>query len=131
MEDKPTIENKITTNNANNIATCKPNPKDGWNPGEHRVKDTKPVKKTIQPKFDQLKSNLNSAFTELNQDEAILAQERQIEKEIADNIPLISDKIGLDILLTEYQFTDDESYQKKIYVGAFVYSCPIEIRSFR
>ena len=49
-----------------------------------------------------------------------MAQERQIEKEIADNIPLISDKIGLDVLLNEYQFTDDESYQKKIYVGAFV-----------
>lgn len=124
MEDKPTTENKVATNN---IATCKPNPKDGWNPGKKHAKDAAIT--ANQSKFDQLKSNLNkrksnlnSASPELNQDEAIMAQERQIEKEIADNIPLISDKIGLDVLLNEYQFTDDESYQKKIYVGAFVYS---------
>lgn len=49
-----------------------------------------------------------------------MAQERQIEKEIADNIPLISDKIGLEALLHEYQYTDDESYQKKIYVSLIV-----------
>lgn len=49
-----------------------------------------------------------------------MAQERQIEKEIADNIPLISDKIGLEVLLNEYQFTDDELYQKKIYVRILV-----------
>ena len=53
-----------------------------------------------------------------------MAQERQIEKEIADNIPLISDKIGLDALLHEYQYTDDELYQKKIYVGAIVHKSP-------
>jgi len=51
---------------------------------------------------------------DLNQDEAILAQERQIEKEIADNTPLISEKISIETLLSEYQFAD-QSYQKKIY----------------
>lgn len=56
---------------------------------------------------------------DLNQDEAILAQERQIEKEIADNIPLISDKISLETLLNENQFTD-QSYPKKIYVSNFL-----------
>lgn len=60
----------------------------------------------------------------LNQDEAILAQERQIEKEIADNIALISDKISLETLLNEYQasFTD-QSYQKKIYVKNLILIC--------
>lgn len=76
MEDKPT---------ADDISTCKRDPKDGWN-------------------------------AELNQDDAILAQERQIEKEIADNIPLISEKISVESLLSEYQFAGP-SYQKKIYVG--------------
>ena len=113
MEDKPTTENNLATNN---IATCKPNPKDGWNPGEILLFE---VRKNAYRLQLTSTNRTFDASTDLNQDEAIMAQERQIEKEIADNIPLISDKIGLEVLLNEYQFTDDESYQKKIYVSHF------------
>ncbi|XP_053211844.1 ubiquitin thioesterase OTUB1-like [Panonychus citri] len=44
---------------------------------------------------------------EVNQDEAIIAQQRQIEKEIADSIKLVGDRMDLSFLLSEYPDEDD------------------------
>ncbi|XP_014673575.1 PREDICTED: ubiquitin thioesterase OTUB1-like [Priapulus caudatus] len=57
------------------------------------------------PDFNELDS--------VNQDEAILAQEREIEKEIAHSQPLIGPKEELRSLESEYR-TDDDVYQAKI-----------------
>lgn len=53
--------------------------------------------------------------TDINQDEAILAQEKRIESEIADKIPLVSGPESLDKLLDEYA-VDDSVYRTKIEV---------------
>lgn len=52
-----------------------------------------------------------------NQYEAILAQEKSIEKEIADKIPLLGEKIDITMLHSEY--ASDEVYQKKVSVSGF------------
>ncbi|XP_064484443.1 ubiquitin thioesterase OTUB1-like isoform X2 [Ornithodoros turicata] len=50
---------------------------------------------------------------DLNHDEAILAQEKEIEREIAEKIPLIDIKKDLAVLQKEYS-TEDEVYQQKV-----------------
>lgn len=45
--------------------------------------------------------------------EAIRAQEQMIEREIADRIPYVSQKVPISVLKTDYQI-DDDVYQKKI-----------------
>nr|XP_054928434.1 ubiquitin thioesterase OTUB1-like isoform X2 [Dermacentor andersoni] len=49
----------------------------------------------------------------MNHDEAILAQEKEIEREIAERIPLVDTKQDLAILEKEYAL-DDEVYQQKV-----------------
>ncbi|KAG0425548.1 hypothetical protein HPB47_027293, partial [Ixodes persulcatus] len=50
---------------------------------------------------------------EVNHDEAILAQEKEIEREIAERIPLIDNKKDLSVLQKEYSLEDD-IYQQKV-----------------
>lgn len=45
-----------------------------------------------------------------------MAQERRIEKDIAENTTLVTDKIDLLCLLKEYP-DEDDVYRKKIKVG--------------
>lgn len=52
-------------------------------------------------------------YKDENIDEKIAAQQSQIEKEIADEQPLVSKKYDLGVLINEYQ-TDDLIYRKKI-----------------
>ena len=49
----------------------------------------------------------------LNQDEAIRAQEQRIEREVAERNQLISERIGLESLLSEYA-AEDHVYRSKI-----------------
>ncbi|XP_074599449.1 ubiquitin thioesterase otubain-like isoform X2 [Brevipalpus obovatus] len=62
---------------------------------------------TFEMIFGQNKSE------ELNQDEAIIAQEKNIEKEIAENSRLVSDKMPLTCLLNEYM-DEHDVYRVKI-----------------
>ncbi|XP_055386290.1 ubiquitin thioesterase otubain-like [Condylostylus longicornis] len=50
--------------------------------------------------------------SEVNRDELILQQQRQIEKEICDTIPLISELQSVDTLIDEY--LDDDIYKSKV-----------------
>ncbi|UYV74610.1 OTUB1 [Cordylochernes scorpioides] len=50
---------------------------------------------------------------EMNQDEAIMAQEREIEREIAENIPLVGPLVPITNLYQEYA-SDDLVYRAKI-----------------
>uniref|UniRef100_L7M4G7 Ubiquitin thioesterase n=1 Tax=Rhipicephalus pulchellus TaxID=72859 RepID=L7M4G7_RHIPC len=59
------------------------------------------------------KSPSNNAISDINHDEAILAQEKEIEREIAERIPLVDSKQDLEILEKEYA-RDDEVYQQKV-----------------
>ncbi|KAL1425903.1 hypothetical protein MTO96_018739 [Rhipicephalus appendiculatus] len=59
------------------------------------------------------KSPSNNAISDINHDEAILAQEKEIEREIAERIPLVDTKQDLEILEKEYA-RDDEVYQQKV-----------------
>ena len=58
--------------------------------------------------------------TEVNQDEAIIAQQRQIEKEIADSIKLVGDRMDLSFLLSEYPDEDDLIKNK---IKVFIFFC--------
>lgn len=62
---------------------------------------------------DAPKSPSNNAISDINHDEAILAQEKEIEREIAERIPLVDTKQDLAILEKEYA-RDDEVYQQKV-----------------
>lgn len=59
------------------------------------------------------KSPSNNVISDINHDEAILAQEKEIEREIAERIPLVDTKQDLSILEKEYAL-DDEVYQQKV-----------------
>lgn len=48
-----------------------------------------------------------------NNDELILAQEKQIEKDIAESIPLVGNKLEITALLNEYS-AEDSVYQQKV-----------------
>ncbi len=50
-----------------------------------------------------------------NNDELILAQEKQIEKEIAESIPLVGHKLEIIALINDYS-NDDQIYQQKVLV---------------
>ncbi|KAG8183738.1 hypothetical protein JTE90_029320 [Oedothorax gibbosus] len=50
---------------------------------------------------------------DVNHDEAIMAQEREIEREIAETIPLIGPKCELALVQREYA-EDDDVYQQKV-----------------
>lgn len=52
---------------------------------------------------------------ETNNDEMILAQEKQIEKEIAESIPLVGKRLEIIALQNEYS-SDDHVYQQKVKV---------------
>lgn len=56
----------------------------------------------------------------LNQDEAIKAQEHEIEREIAERNQLIGDRIPLDVLLSEYP-EEDHVYRSKIHDLKLIY----------
>ena len=58
--------------------------------------------------------NLNFQSDE-NLDDKITAQQEEIEKEVAKEQPLVSVRYNLDVLLEEYEATDD-IYRKKIQV---------------
>ncbi|KAK9876526.1 hypothetical protein WA026_013900 [Henosepilachna vigintioctopunctata] len=49
---------------------------------------------------------------QLNQDELIMAQQRQIEKEISESIPLVGELES--ILLLEHEYSNDTVYQEKV-----------------
>ena len=51
-----------------------------------------------------------------SQDDMIIAQEKQIETDIKDKLPLVSDLVSLDVLLNEYA-EDDVIYRNKIQVS--------------
>ncbi len=53
-----------------------------------------------------------------NNDELILAQEKQIEKEIAESIPLVGHKLEIIALMNEYS-NGDQIYQQKVLVTIF------------
>lgn len=55
----------------------------------------------------------NELYKDENIDEKIAAQQSKIEKEIAENSPLISTKFNLSVLLDEYS-TEDTVYREKI-----------------
>ena len=57
-------------------------------------------------------------MTDVNQDEAIMAQEKSIEKAIAETVKLISERASLNCLLLEYP-NDDKVYQEKIKVHMY------------
>lgn len=57
---------------------------------------------------------LMRSILDLNQDEAIRAQEKKIEKDISDRLPLVSGLVGLEVLSDEY--VDDKVYHSKIKV---------------
>ncbi|EEC18856.1 ubiquitin thioesterase OTUB1 [Ixodes scapularis] len=59
------------------------------------------------------KSPAKEVIGEVNHDEAILAQEKEIEREIAERIPLIDNKKDLSVLQKEYSLEDD-IYQQKV-----------------
>ncbi|KAH8028412.1 hypothetical protein HPB51_016525 [Rhipicephalus microplus] len=59
------------------------------------------------------KSPSDNAISDVNHDEAILAQEKEIEREIAERIPLVDTKQDLEILEKEYAL-DDVVYQQKV-----------------
>ncbi|XP_035233277.1 ubiquitin thioesterase OTUB1-like isoform X2 [Stegodyphus dumicola] len=63
----------------------------------------------------------------VNQDEAIIAQEREIEREIAETIPLIGPKVDLSVLQKEYA-EDDLIYQQKVNDLKNKYSCIRKMR---
>lgn len=56
--------------------------------------------------------NLNSNVHIVHQDELIMQQQRQIEKEISDAIPLVGEREELSSLESEY--TEDEVYKLKV-----------------
>nr|CAG4641070.1 EOG090X0AE1 [Eulimnadia texana] len=58
---------------------------------------------------------------EANEDESILNQQRQIEKEVAESCPLISGKEPISVLEQEYQ--DDKVYLNKVKTLEEHYSC--------
>lgn len=59
------------------------------------------------------KSPSKDSVPDINHDEAILAQEKEIEREIAERIPLVDTKQDLSILQKEYAL-EDEVYQQKV-----------------
>lgn len=59
------------------------------------------------------KSPSDNVISDVNHDEAILAQEKEIEREIAERIPLVDTKQDLEILEKEYAL-DDVVYQQKV-----------------
>ncbi|CAG2250807.1 ubiquitin thioesterase OTUB1-like [Mytilus galloprovincialis] len=66
---------------------------------------------------------------ELNYDEATLEQQRQIEKDIADAQPLISDRIGLDQVIKEYTAGEDQVFVRKIEEMKSTYKCVRKTRA--
>lgn len=54
-----------------------------------------------------------------NRDDLILAQEKRIETEIREKVPLVSDLVSLDVLLNEYS-EDDMVYRNKIRVSVSI-----------
>ncbi|CAG2158352.1 unnamed protein product [Oppiella nova] len=62
---------------------------------------------------NQVTCNMTAA-TEANNDELILAQEKQIEKEIADKTDLVGQRLEVSKLVNEYS-ADDHIYRHKIF----------------
>uniref|UniRef100_A0A023FKJ6 Ubiquitin thioesterase n=1 Tax=Amblyomma cajennense TaxID=34607 RepID=A0A023FKJ6_AMBCJ len=58
-------------------------------------------------------SPAKNMMSDINHDEAILAQEKEIEREIAERIPLVDIKQDLSVLQKEYA-ADDLVYQEKV-----------------
>ena len=54
-----------------------------------------------------------------NRDDLILAQEKRIETEIREKVPLVSGLVSLDVLLNEYS-EDDMVYRNKIRVSVSI-----------
>ncbi|GBN49594.1 hypothetical protein AVEN_133579-1 [Araneus ventricosus] len=66
----------------------------------------------MEEETERISINLSK---DVNQDEAIMAQEREIEREIAETNPLIGPKCDLALLQKEYA-KDDLIYQQKVNV---------------
>lgn len=55
------------------------------------------------------------SFLDVNNDDLIMAQEKQIEREIANSIPLVGPQLEVMSLQKEYS-PDDNIYQQKVLV---------------
>lgn len=68
-------------------------------------------------------SGVQAPTTEGNQDELITAQQNRIENEIKEKLPLVSDLVSLEVLLSEYA-EDDLVYRNKIRVSLISIGMP-------
>ncbi|XP_054714196.1 ubiquitin thioesterase OTUB1-like [Uloborus diversus] len=78
----------------------------------------------MEDESERISINLNK---DVNQDEAIMAQEREIEREIAETNPLIGPKCDLSLLQKEYA-EDDLVYQQKVNDLKSKYGCVRKMR---